>query len=60
MAQQVQLDLNIDYLKRAIEMAIASLKRSHTKTGINPAMRQLIDQDIAEYQKALASIKPAK
>lgn len=55
----LRVDLNKLYAVRAFEAAIASLKRSEGK-GLNPAMLELIQKDIALYQNAINTITDTK
>jgi len=55
----LRVDINKQYAVRALENAIASLKRSEGK-GLNPDMLKLIQQDIAAYQNAINTIQEIK
>jgi hypothetical protein len=55
----LRVDLDRTYLIKALENAIASLKRSEGK-GLNPAMIQLIQHDIALYRRAIDTLTDIK
>lgn len=55
----VRIELHKNYVQQALEAAIASLKRSTTKQ-LNPAMKDLIDKDIAAISHALNTITEVK
>jgi len=52
------IKINEDHLRVAIKNQIAVFRRACNKPGINPGIKMIYEKDIAEYEKALASISP--
>lgn len=58
MAQRVDLDKQ--YIIRAFEACIASLKRSKNANNVNVRMLPIIDEDIKLYQNAINTLADSK
>lgn len=55
----IRIDINREYLVRALEASIASLKRSTVKQP-NTMIIKIIEQDIAIYQNAMNTLQDVK
>lgn len=55
----IRIDIERSYIKRALEQAIASLKRAENK-DINPMMKEIIQKDITMYQNAINTMTDIK
>ena len=56
----VRLELHKDYARRALDKEIASLKRQIASPNINPAIRQILEQDLALFTTAANTISETK
>lgn len=52
----LQVEINRDYLEKALEYAAGAATRASNAKGINPAIRALHQQDCKLYEAALKSI----
>lgn len=56
----VRVEIPREYVTRAFEAAISSLKRSEGKYGINPLVQEMIRKDIALYNNAMINMSEVK
>lgn len=52
----IRVDLPRNYLERALEQAIASLRRQVTGKQLNPLMADICKQDLTLYEHAKATM----
>lgn len=56
----LRVEINREYLERAIELAIGSLTRASNAKGVNPLIRDIYQKDAQLYTDAKRSITEIK